>query len=71
MESWQAHAYPVYALAGNSVSLFSSSSGGEIKEWDPNTCRQKTAVLMAVSGFKPHRKSSFSTFFPSQNFSTV
>ena len=48
LESWQAHQYTVYALAGNSKSLFSSSSSGEVKEWDPKFCKQRVATLMLV-----------------------
>lgn len=45
---WQAHEYQVYALVSDEQRqrLFSSSSGGEIKEWDANSGEMLNMTIM-------------------------
>ena len=49
MQSWQAHEMVVYALALDENRLFSSSSEGEIKEWDPNNGEFRQMTILNVS----------------------
>ena len=49
MQSWQAHEMVVYALALDENRLFSSSSEGEIKEWDPNNGEFRQMTILIVS----------------------
>ena len=49
MHSWQAHEMVVYALALDENRLFSSSSEGEIKEWDPNNGEFRQMTILIVS----------------------
>merc|ERR1719215_1608034 len=50
VHSWQAHETVVYALVCDENRLFSSSSVGEVKEWDPKTgeFRQMTVLASPV-----------------------
>ena len=47
--SWQAHDTVVYALAIDKNRLFSSSSEGEIKEWNPNNGEFRQMTILNVS----------------------
>ena len=49
MQSWQAHEMVVYALALDENRLFSSSSEGEIKEWDPTNGEFRQMTILNVS----------------------
>ena len=49
MQSWQAHEMVVYALALDENRLFSSSSEGEIKEWDPTNGEFRQMTILIVS----------------------
>ena len=48
MQSWQAHEMVVYALALDENRLFSSSSEGEIKEWDPTNGEFRQMTILNV-----------------------
>lgn len=49
--TWRAHpeGAPVYSLAGNDTSLFSSSCDGEIKEWEKATGEFLQMTIVIVS----------------------
>ena len=51
LQSWQAHDLVVYAVVCDETRLFSSSSEGEVKEWDPKTgeFRQMTILQSPVT----------------------
>ena len=51
LHTWQAHEIVVYSMVCDEDRLFSSSSEGEVKEWDPKTCefRQMTILSSPVS----------------------
>ena len=49
VHSWQAHETVVYALVCDENRLFSSSSEGEVKEWDPKTGEFRQMTVLAVS----------------------
>ena len=49
MQSWQAHEMVVYALALDENRLFSSSSEGEVKEWDPTNGEFRQMTILIVS----------------------
>ena len=48
VSSWQAHESVVYALACDNQRLFSSSSEGEVKEWDPDTLEFRQMTILIV-----------------------
>ena len=48
VQSWQAHELVVYSLACDDNRLFSSSSEGEIKEWDPNSGKFRQMTILQV-----------------------
>ena len=49
---WQAHDTVVYALAIDENRLFSSSSEGEIKEWNPNNGEFRQMTILNVSSIE-------------------
>lgn len=60
---WQAHEYQVYALVSDEQRqrLFSSSSGGEIKEWDANSGEMLNMTIMKVGlALRRRRRMAFS-----------
>merc|ERR1712024_383843 len=46
--TWQAHDICVYSLVCDENRLFSSSSHGEIKEWDPETGKFRQMTILEV-----------------------
>ena len=51
VQSWQAHDSWLYALAIDENRLFSSSSEGEIKEWDPKNGEFRQMTILNVSKY--------------------
>ena len=47
--TWKAHDICVYSLVCDENRLFSSSSHGEIKEWDPETGKFRQMTILEVS----------------------
>jgi len=43
---------PVYALAGDDTHIFSSSSSGEVKEWDTQSGKLINSVILKVNKSK-------------------
>ena len=49
VHEWRAHEWPVYCLAADGNSIFSSSSDGEVKEWDAKSGEFKQMTIMLVN----------------------